>query len=224
MSRPQLWKAGIVYVPPGCGDLDHVRGGTVAVDVPGSGFAFVALELLARSGLRAGTDFTVAALGSTPQRAQALLAGTCDATVLNAGNDLLAESRGARRIDSVGTIGPYVGAVLAATGAALDRDRAALLSLVRSVRDVGTELSRGEPRELALAAARQLLHLDEDGAHRYLDTLVDPALGLVPDGRIGAAELATLIELRNRHRPADQPLTPAQVLASGLIDESLLTD
>ncbi len=211
-----------LFTPPGQADLGRVRGGTVAVDAPGSGFAFVALELLARRGLRAGADFTVAPLGSTPRRARELLAGTCQATVLNAGNDLVAESRGANRLDSVGSIGPYVGAVLAATGAALDRDRDALRSMVRILREVGAELVRGEHHELALGAAQRRLMLDEDGARRYVDTLVDPEHGIVPDGRLGAAELATLVELRNRHRPDDPPLAPAAVLASGLVDESLL--
>lgn len=211
-----------LFTPPGHADLDHVRGGTVAVDVPGSGFAFVTLELLARRGLRAGIDYTVESFGSTPKRALALLAGTCDATVLNAGNDLLAERRGAHRIDSVGTIGPYVGAVLAGTGEALDRDREALRSMVRILREVGTALIRGEHRELALSAAKQRLDLDDDGARRYLETLTDPNNGLVPDGRISPAELATLIDLRNRHRPGDQPLDPDQVLRSGLVDESLI--
>ena len=172
-----------LFTPPGPADLGRVRGGTVAVDAPGSGFAFVALELLARHGLRAGADFTVAPLGSTPRRARELLAGTCQATVLNAGNDLLAESRGAHRLDSVGSIGPYVGAVLAATGAALERDRDALRSMVRVLRDVGAELVRGEHRELALGAAKQRLALDEDGnLRRRVVPAFAPGLPLAGDG------------------------------------------
>src|ERR1700737_2076213 len=47
------------------------RGGVLAVDVPASGFAFVAYELLARRGLRRGLDYEVRAMGSTPLRADA---------------------------------------------------------------------------------------------------------------------------------------------------------
>jgi ABC-type nitrate/sulfonate/bicarbonate transport system substrate-binding protein len=211
-----------LFTAPGRDDLAQIHGGTVAVDVPGLGFAFVALELLARHGLRAGVDFTVRAFGSTPRRTEALLAGTCEATVLNAGNDLVAEGRGAHRMDPVGAIGPYVGAVLAATGAALERDREVLRSMVGVVCRVGAALVRGEHRELALAVAKDRLGLDDDGARRYLRVLADPESGLVPDGRLRAAELVTLVDLRNRHRRNDPPLAPAQVLRSGLVDESLL--
>jgi ABC-type nitrate/sulfonate/bicarbonate transport system substrate-binding protein len=211
-----------LFTAPGCPDVDRLRGATVAVDVPGSGFAFVTLELLARRGLHAGEDYTLEAFGSTPRRAEALIAGTCDATVLNAGNDLVAESRGAHRIDSVNVIGPYVGAVLAATAEAIRRDREALQNLVRILRDVTQELVHGEHAELALGVAKRRLRLDDHGARRYLELLADPGNGLIPDGRFSSAELATLIDLRNRYRPDDHFLSPEQVLKSGLVDERLL--
>src|ERR1700737_2212675 len=41
----------------GLSGLSGVRGGVLGVDVPTSGFAFVAYELLARHGLRYGADY-----------------------------------------------------------------------------------------------------------------------------------------------------------------------
>ena len=75
-----------------------LRGGVLAVDVPTSGFAFVAYELLARLGLRAGQDYEVSPCGTTPRRATALITGECTMTVLNAGNDLRAEAAGCVRL------------------------------------------------------------------------------------------------------------------------------
>jgi ABC-type nitrate/sulfonate/bicarbonate transport system substrate-binding protein len=211
-----------LFSAPGVADVGEVRGGTVAVDVPGSGFAFVTLELLRRRGLRAETDYTVTALGSTPRRARALLAGACDATVLNAGNDLVAESGGAHRIAPVTAIGPYAGAVLAATGAAVERDREVLRTLIGVLTRTAAAVIRGDHTELALAVARKRFGFGDDGALRYLRTLVDPDTGLVPDGRLTRADLATVVELRDRHRPADRPLTVESVIGSGLVDTSLL--
>ena len=100
-------------VAPGVADVSAVRDGTVAVDVPGSGFAFVAFALLEASGLQPG-DYTVESLGSTPRRATALIEERCRATVLNAGNELRAEGAGCRIVSRVADIGPYLGTVVAA--------------------------------------------------------------------------------------------------------------
>ena len=56
----------------------------------------------------------VESLGSTPRRAAALTAGTCAATVLNAGNELRAGASGCRVVSTVADIGPYLGTVMAA--------------------------------------------------------------------------------------------------------------
>lgn len=48
-------------------------------------------------------EYELVALGSTPKRLQALLRGECDATMLNAGNELVAEEAGCvrRRLDAI---------------------------------------------------------------------------------------------------------------------------
>ena len=76
---------------PSIKGTDDLRGQIVGVDVAQSGFAFVAFELLKRAGLNDG-DYEIAALGSTPRRATALINNECAATILNAGNELRAQS------------------------------------------------------------------------------------------------------------------------------------
>jgi hypothetical protein len=186
--------------------------GLLSVDVPTSGFAYVAYELLDRLGVR---DYPVEAMGSTPRRAEALLAGRCTFTVLNAGNDLRAEAAGAQRLTSVTTLGPYVGTALAAV--TIDED--VLGKLIGALLKTSAELVAGEHRELALAAAQRRLNLDEDASARYRATLRDPAEGLIPSGVMPSESLVTAIELRNRHSPGKARLSPAAVLASGIIDD-----
>ncbi|EWM18290.1 ABC transporter substrate-binding protein [Kutzneria sp. 744] len=203
-----------LFAAPG---ITELQGGTLGVDVPGSGFAFVGYELLQRLGISYG----ITALGSTPRRATALLTGACTMTVLNAGNELRAEHRGARRLATVTDIGPYVGAVLASTGDSLQRNGFDLRSLVgvllRTARDIVT--GRRRP-ELLMAAVQDRLEFDEYLARRHIAVLTSPATGLTPTGRFRDAELKTVLELRNRHTKAD--LDGRAVLAHGLIDTSLL--
>ena len=202
-----------------------LRGGTLAVDVPGSGFAFVAVELLARHGLRAGVDCPLVALGATPRRAEALVAGRCAVTVLNAGSDLRAEAAGARRLARATALGPHLGTVLAAHGPAIDSgidsDGGALAALAGVLSGTAARLLAGELQDVVLAAARRRLRLDEGSAARYAATLTDPAEGLVPDGRVDRAALATLVELRNRHG-SGPPLDVDTVLADGFVDDRFL--
>jgi aerobic-type carbon monoxide dehydrogenase small subunit (CoxS/CutS family)/ABC-type nitrate/sulfonate/bicarbonate transport system substrate-binding protein len=198
-----------------------LRGGTLAVDVPGSGFAFVAVELLARHGLRAGDDCPVEALGATPRRAEALLAGRCAVTVLNAGSDLRAEAAGALRLARATAIGPYLGTVLAAHGPALESDGGALAALTTVLTGTAARIVAGELHDVARATAVRRLRLDDESAARYVATLTDPGEGLVPGGLVDRAALGTLVELRNRHG-SGPPLDVDAVLAGGFVDDRFL--
>ena len=102
-----------LWLAPSVPGIEAVRDRVVGVDVPQSGFAFVAFDLLERAGLRRD-DYTVESLGSTPRRAAALTEGTCAATVLNAGNELRAKAAGCHVVSTVADIGPYLGTVMAA--------------------------------------------------------------------------------------------------------------
>jgi ABC transporter, phosphonate, periplasmic substrate-binding protein len=173
----------------------------LGVDVPSSGFAFVAYELLARLGLRAHRDYEVLALGSTPRRAQALLAGTCSVTVLNAGNDLRAEESGATRLARAVTLGSYIGTVLAAKASTIDRRIELLHRLVDLMLQTADALANGALEGPAREFASAALGLGPDGVERYLDALRSPDEGLVRGGHVDADSLATLCWLRRRHGP-----------------------
>jgi len=186
-----------LFTGPDAGRVEDVRGGTVGVDVRQSGFAFVAFELLARAGLRADEDYRVEALGATPRRVTALLGGDCAATVLNAGNDLVAEDAGARRQAAVTDIGPYVGGVLTATADGIARHGEALRDLTAVLLDTARHIVGAATG--AEAAIERRLGLSADAARRHLEVLRDPATGLVTDGRLRPAELETILTLRSAH-------------------------
>lgn len=188
---------------PALASVAAVRGQVVGVDVPQSGFAFVAFELLARSGL-SSRDYTVESLGSTPRRAEALLSAGCSATVLNAGNELRAEAGGCHIVSRVSDIGPYLGTVLAAlttTDPAIEEQRGRLAeALLATSRDI---LAGRWEAEVIDAATRLLdLSVIEAAAHRVC--LMDPAHGLIGSGAVDADSVSTLIDLRRRHRPTPE--------------------
>jgi hypothetical protein len=141
-------------------------------------------------------DYQVVALGSTPKRLRALLAGECDATMLNAGNELLAEAAGFRALARVSEVcRPYLGTVLAAL------DPAPVAGLASALTGVAAEITSGRHDELVTEEAMAALGLDRPLAVRYLERLRTPAEGLVPDGVVDRESLCTLVGLRRRFGP-----------------------
>jgi ABC-type nitrate/sulfonate/bicarbonate transport system substrate-binding protein len=184
---------------PGRTILD-LRGGTVGVDVASSGFAFVAYALLERAGLRPG-EYDVVELGSTPRRAEALIEGLCDATVLNAGNELRARRRGATFIGEVSDLGAYLGTVVAT----LDNADREILELRRQFLNVVLATARdivaGKHRLEVIVFAREVLGLNEEDAASYHAGLVSPVTGFAREGVVDFASLATVLRLRREYRP-----------------------
>ena len=186
---------------PSVTDVADVRDRVVGVDVPQSGFAFVAFALLERAGL-GPDDYEVASLGSTPRRAEALTAGTCAATVLNAGNELRAGASGCHVTSTVADIGPYLGTVMAALPADDDTVTDPRNRLVEAVIETADDIVAGGLQREVLEAAGRLLGLADPEARAHLECLLDRTHGLITDGRVDEASINTLIDLRRRHSPS----------------------
>lgn len=203
-----------LYARPGLTAAD-LRGARVGVDVPTSGFALALYELAASLGVDRD-DYELVTLGSTPRRLEALLAGACDATMLNAGSELRAEAAGCELLASVAQVcPPYLGTVLAVVG----EDR------LEPARRLGAALAAaaagivgGQLRALALAAAAARLDVSPTLAGRYVERLASPTEGLVPDGVVDPASLATLVRLRSAYLPGGEELRAAATAAdNGLV-------
>jgi len=192
----------------------ELRGATFGVDVPDSGFAFAMYALAGSLGLARG-DYSVVALGSTPKRLTALLDGECAATMLNAGNELLAESAGYHAVArAADVIRPYLGTVLAAL-----RPTDATAALARALTGTAAAITGGDLDAVVVEEAGAALNLDAGLAARYLTRLRAPAEGLVTDGVVDLASLHTLVDLRRRYAPAPagDPLGQALDPGSGLV-------
>ena len=198
-----------LYGRPGATAAD-LRGATVGVDVPTSGFA-LALYSLAESLGVARDDYELVALGSTPRRLEALLEGRCAFTMLNAGNELVAEQRGCVRLASVAErLSPYLGTVVAVAG---ERHAPVAARLAGALTATAAEIVGGGLGAEAAGAAAARLALDPALAERYVDRLRDPREGLVADGVVPRDALRTLVDLRAAYLPgpagAADPLAPA---------------
>nr|MDT0659464.1 hypothetical protein [Micromonospora sp. DSM 115978] len=187
-----------LYGRPGTTPAD-LAGATLGVDVPTSGFAFAMYALAESVGLDRA-NYRIVALGSTPKRLAALLAGECVATMLNAGNELHAEQAGCPVLARVTeTCAPYLGTVLAVAG---DDRLPAATRLATALRRTAALVASGALRAEAADEAATALDLSPALARRYVERLVNGSEGLVVDGRIDPAALRTVVNLRRRYLPA----------------------
>jgi ABC-type nitrate/sulfonate/bicarbonate transport system substrate-binding protein len=213
-----------VYGRPGLTSAADLNGADIGVDVPDSGYAFALYALLESLGL-GRADYRVHSLGSTPRRLEALLAGGCDATMLNAGNELRAEDAGSVRLAGLADVcHPYLGTVLSAVG---DRNRAPVTALSGALGEAAREVSAGNADQIAVEEASVALRLPYALAERYLDRLKDPREGLVSDGIVDLAAMETVVGLRRTYLPAlvdgADVLETALDPARGLIDSYVTT-
>lgn len=182
----------------GFGAPERLRGRRLGVDVPTSGFAFVAYALLEELGVHRD-DVDVVALGSTPKRAAALNAGDCELTVLNAGNEIVARSDGAELLVDVTVLGPYLGTVLARMRQAPGADAVDRLAVVLA--ETAAAIQTGELAWRAGESAARLLALGPADAAEHVAVLGDRDRGLIDDATVAASALETLVELRRRFLP-----------------------
>lgn len=188
-----------LYGRPGLSSAEQLRGAVVGVDVPTSGFALALYSLGESCGI-GRDDYRLVALGSTPQRLKALLGGGCDATMLNAGNELLAEQAGCVPLARVADVcSPYLGTVLSIAGTThLAHARA----LARALRRTAEDIRAGDVDDAATDEAASVLDLPEDLASRYVDRLKSPEEGVIVHDEVDLAALTTIVELRRRHLPS----------------------
>jgi ABC-type nitrate/sulfonate/bicarbonate transport system substrate-binding protein len=185
-----------LYARPGFDG--SLRGARVGVDVPVSGFALAMYALTESLGVPRG-EYELLTLGSTPRRLTALLAGDCDVTMLNAGNELVAEEAGCVRLAAVADVcAPYLGTVTAVAGSSrLEPARALGTALAATIADVRS----GAVDDVAVARATVRLDISPVLARRYVDRLRDDREGLLPDAAVDPAALETVAALRRRFLP-----------------------
>jgi hypothetical protein len=207
-----------LYGRPGF-TADDLRGATVGVDVPHSGFALALYALADRLDVNR-EEYALASLGSTPLRLQALLAGECDATMLNAGNELLAEAAGCVRLAGITDFfAPYLGTVVAVVG---DQHLETARLLAGALTETCAEILAGSLEAESIEAARRRLGLDDELARRYVDRMRSPDEGLVADGAADRDSLQTLLDLRRAWLPetvdGHDVMDAALAEGSGLVD------
>jgi ABC-type nitrate/sulfonate/bicarbonate transport system substrate-binding protein len=193
---------------PGVRKIGDVH--TVGVDVPDSGFAYALYALLATHGLHRDVDYEVVELGATPRRAVALREGRCDGTVLGGGFTLAAERAGLVNLGRISdVVRPYLGTVLAATGAWLENYRTIAQRFCAAWQQaVDMLLVPCADGDQLLSSVFNVPTSDVPVMRRVL---LDPTEGLVADGVVRTDAITSVLRLRAEYGPTPV-LTPGCIL------------
>jgi ABC-type nitrate/sulfonate/bicarbonate transport system substrate-binding protein len=191
----------------GVGSVKDLKGKTLSVDAMTTGFAFVARELVARSGLTE-SDVTFVRAGGTATRYRDLVAGKHDATLLRTPFELLAQTRGFRELAGAESLGAYQGTVgIARRGWARDHE-AALVGFLKAYKAATDWLYDRGNREIAEALlVANVRDMTPALAKRSYDLLLADKGGLSRDLVADPAGIRTVLDLRSKFGAPQKTLT-----------------
>jgi ABC-type nitrate/sulfonate/bicarbonate transport system substrate-binding protein len=195
---------------PGIDSIASLRGKTVSVDAMTTGLAFVVRELIARGGVPEA-DVEFVRVGGTATRYRDLVGGKHAATLLRTPFELLAESRGYRRIASAESLGAYQGTVGLARRSWAREHEAQLVGFLRAYKAATDWLYEPANREVAEALlVAHIRDMTPSLAKRSYDLLLADKGGLSRDLAPNVAGIRTVLELRGKYA------TPQKTLADPL--------
>jgi len=185
-----------LVVHPDIRDWQDLRGKSVGVDAPDSGYAFVVYELLDRHGLPSGS-YQVKSLGATSYRLEGLRSGEAVAGLLSHHHETNALDDGFKILADTREHFPEHAGVTAATtrGWAADNDEPlqgytrAVLAAARWAQDPGNT-------DEVVALMARSRGISEPQARRLLDTERAARTGGMPSPEEAANSLRAIADLR----------------------------
>lgn len=188
--------------------VESLRGKTVAVDSPNSGFAFVLYGIMRAHGLEKGVDYNVIVTGGTPGRYADLVNDTIrkfDATILNAGYQFRAAEKGMQTLGGIRDAqDPFMGGSAVALQSWLDANPDVAVRFIRAY-------LKAQRYVLDPANKVEVLNwLTADAgsptvAEKTYEVLVTAGDGLIPNGELDRPGLYGTASLRGSFGGFDTP-------------------
>ena len=187
-----------LIVQPTIASVEALRGKVVAVDAPNTAYALQLRKILLLKGLTAGADYTMKAVGGTPQRLQAMIQDKDNAAaMLNPPFSNQAKAAGLKSLGSASTlIGAYQGIGAFALRPWARDHRDALVSYIAAyVEALRWFLAPPNKAEALAFLASDLKLSPEIAGDVYAKAVANPG-GLAPDARLDVPGLVNVLKLR----------------------------
>jgi ABC-type nitrate/sulfonate/bicarbonate transport system substrate-binding protein len=191
--------------------IPALAGKSLALDAPGTGFAFVLYHMLEKGGLAPGAYERVA-VGATPQRWEALRSGAQAATMTIEPFTSIAKAQGfnilARSTDS---IADYQGGAFASRRSWARQNEEAVKGFIRAyLAGLAWTLDPANREAATGILLRNMAEIKPPVVGAVMASLLSPRSGLTPQGKLTTAGIRTLLDLRLRYGKPDASLGEPQ--------------
>lgn len=189
-----------------------LRGKTLSVDALTTGYAFVLLEIMERSGLVLNRDYRTERAGGVLQRFNALLEKKHAGTMLLSPFEVQAEAQGFNRLaNAIDVLGAYQGLVGGARKAWADANRDTVVGFIRAYSEAVDWLYAPQNRADAIAIFRKNLpQASEQAAGTAYGVLLSPTEGFQRKAQIDLKGVETVLRLRSKYGQPQKTLTDAR--------------
>ena len=191
---------------PSIKSVAELRGRTLGVDSPATGYTLLMYELLARQGLPLGS-YDLARTGGTTFRVQALEAGQIAATMVSSPQEIEPEAKGFRRLGDIqATVGPYQALCGVARRAWAAAHRDSLLAYIRAYVEADAWLRDPAHHDEAIAVyLRHVRGATPAVADAALRIMLSPSEGFQPRAAFDAAGADNVVAIRARYGTPRKP-------------------
>jgi ABC-type nitrate/sulfonate/bicarbonate transport system substrate-binding protein len=180
--------------------VPDLAGKALALDAPGTGFAFVLYHMLEEGGLVPGAYERVA-VGATPQRWEAVRSGAQVATMTIEPFTSIAKAQGFNILArSTETLPAYQGGAFAARRSWARQNAEAVKGFIRAYLDgLAWALDPANREAAAQILLRNMPEIKPPVVGAVMESLLSPRSGLTPRGAVTIEGIQTVLDLRTRY-------------------------
>lgn len=197
-----------VVADPSIETISQLRGKTISVDAPDSGFAYVIYKILANHGLERGEDYDTVETGGVYDRFVAMMGGDAGfaATLMSGGFETRAANQGFTLLDSVHDIyDPYLGVWAAARTAWLDENADTATAFVSAYLGASAWVFDPANRAECVSLLERAPNTSPELAEQLYEIQVRPGVGNIPDGAVDPEGVRNVLGLRVEFSGFEEP-------------------
>ena len=200
---------------PGITRIAQLRGKTLAVDSLSTGMAFVLREMLEIEGLAENT-YRLVAQGGSQQRANGLVSGKFDATLLTPPFDVSVKARGCTTVaHATDLVGPYQGIAVIARRAWLGENESAATRYMRAYREALAHAAADKTGSIPLLSSA--LHVAPAVAAASYDAAFRHGGGFHREGNLDLDGIRNVLRLRAEYAPPGGGKDPAPYIEPAIL-------
>ena len=180
--------------------IADLAGQNLALDAPGTGFAFVFYNMLEKGGVKPG-QYERAAVGATPTRWESVRDGKHAATMTIEPFTSIGKAQGFNILArSTETLADYQGGVFASRRSWAAENKEALKGFVKAYLDgLAWTLDPANREEGAKILLREMPDIKPGVVDSVMASLLSPASGLTPKGAVTIPGVRAVLDLRTRY-------------------------